>query len=117
MRRSVIPINYSQAASTTSGNLAPQALAFLGRATKASLWGAAFLATATDTMTLTYSLGAEIITVVSGKRLNVNASGPQQLNDLIGEFAFPAGASINLTITSDAIVGQHTGSINIELET
>lgn len=45
----------------------------------------------------------------AGTQINVDAAGPSQLNDLIGEFTVPAGVNLTLALVSDATVGTHTG--------
>ena len=105
-----IPI--SQAASTVIPNILNGTnLQYFGLATVMTLWAAIYLALAHDSFSLSWSRGAEFGTVVpAGSFINNNPNGPQQLNDLIGEFALPAGANLVLSVTSDATVGQHTGA-------
>lgn len=104
-------LKYSQAASTTTSNLLNGTnLQYLGLASKITIWAAAYLAAAGDQFSLTWSRGAEFGTLVpSGTQINVDAAGPSQLNDLIGEFTVPAGVNLVLALVSDATVGTHTG--------
>ncbi len=108
----------SQAASTTTANLLNGTnLQYFGLATVMTIWAALYLAAAHDTFALSWSRGAEFGTVVpAGSIINNNPNGPQQLNDLIGEFALPAGANLVLAVTSDATVGTHTGAFAFGLK-
>lgn len=110
-------VNISQAASLTTPNLLNGTnLQYMGLATVMSIWAAVFLALAHDTFALTWSRGAEFGTVVpAGSVINNNPNGPQQLNDLIGEFPLPAGANLVLPLTSDATAGTHTGAFAFAL--
>lgn len=111
-------IRYSQAASSTTANLLNGTnLQYLGLATKLTIWAAAFLAAAADSFSLAFARGAEFLNLVpAGSVINVDAGGPQQLNDLIGEFAFPAGANLVLALVSDATAGTHTGAFRFVIE-
>lgn len=111
-------IRYSQAASTTTPNLLNGTnLQYVGLATKLSIWAAAFLAASFDSFSLAIARGPEFITLVpAGTAINVNAAGPQQLNDLIAEFAIPAGANLVLALVSDATAATHTGAFRFLLE-
>jgi anaerobic C4-dicarboxylate transporter len=111
-------IRYSQALSTNTANLLNGTnLQYVGIATKLTMWAAAFLALAFDAISLSYARGAEFVTLVpSGTPINVDAAGPQQLNDLIGEFAIPAAANLVLALVTDATAGTHTGSLAFLLE-
>lgn len=105
-------VDYSQAASTTTANvLSGKGIEYIGRATLIDMYGAAFLATASDQISLTYTVGGDSrVMIPSGTGLNVNASGPQTLNDaLLSDFPTPAGAHLVLSLTSDATAGTHTG--------
>src|SRR5260370_14123335 len=105
-------VSVSSAASTVTPNLLNGTnLQYMGLATKISIWAAIFLSLAHDTFGLTWSRGAEFGTVVPpGSIINNNPNGPQQLNDLIGTFAIPAGANLVLALTTDATAGTHTGA-------
>lgn len=111
-------VSYSQAASTTTANLLNGTnLQYVGRAANMTVWASCYLAAAHDSAALSYSLGTEFTTFVPpGTSLNNNASGPQQLNDLWGTFAVPAGANLTLAVTSDATAGTHTGAFAFLLE-
>ena len=111
-------IRYSQAASVVTANLlAATNLQYLGKPSVLTVWGAAYLTAANDSFSLSYSLGANFVTLVpSGSSLNVNAAGPQQLNDLVGEFSVPGGANLVLALTSDATVGTHTGAFRFQIQ-
>jgi hypothetical protein len=111
-------IRYSQAASITTANLLNGTnLQYIGLASKLTIWAAAFLAAANDSFSLAIARGPEFITLVpSGTSLNVNAAGPQQLNDLIAEFAIPAGANLVLALVSDATAATHTGAFRFLVE-
>lgn len=111
-------IPYSSAASTTTANLLNGTiLQYIGAASKLTIWAASFLAAASDVFTLFYSLGATVITLVpTGSQLNVNAAGPQQLNDLVGSFAIPAGANLILALTTGATATTHTGAFRFLVE-
>lgn len=104
-------VKYSSAASTTTANLINGTnLQYIGLPSKITLWAAAFLAAASDQFSLTWSRGAEFGTLVpSGSPLNVDAAGPSQLNDLIGEFTVPQGANLVLALVTDATSSTHTG--------
>lgn len=111
-------IRYSQAASTTTANLLNGTnMQYVGRASKLTLWAAAFLTAANDSFSLSYSLGADFVTLVpAGSSINVNAAGPQQLNDLVGSWGVPAGANLVLALVSDATAGTHTGAFRFQVE-
>ena len=111
-------LKYSQAASTTTANLLNGTnLQYIGKASVLKIWAAAYLASASDQFSLAYSRGAEFVTLVpAGSTINVNAAGPQELNDSVGEFAIPAGANLVLALTSDATVGTHTGAFRFQIE-
>ena len=112
-------IPFSQAVSLTTANiLAGTNLQYIGRASNMTLWAAMFLPVGgLTTFSLTYSLGAEFGTLVPpGSPINVNVAGPQQLNDMVGQFAIPAGANLVLALTTDATVGTHTGAFRFLLE-
>lgn len=111
-------VRYSQAASVTTPNLLNGTnLQYVGLATKLTIWAAAFLAASFDSFSLAIARGPEFITLVpAGTAVNVNAAGPQQLNDLIGEFAIPAGANLVLALVSDATAATHTGAFRFLLE-
>lgn len=111
-------IRYSQAASTTTPNLLNGTnLQYVGLATKLTIWAAAFLAAAFDSFSLAVARGPEFITLVpAATAINVNAAGPQQLNDLQGEFAIPAGSNLVLALVSDATAATHTGAFRFLLE-
>lgn len=111
-------VRYSQAASTSTPNILNGTnLQYIGLVTKLTIWAAAFLSAAFDSFSLALTRGAEFITIVpAGTALNVNAAGPQQLNDLIGEFAVPAGGNLVLALTSDATAATHTGVFRLLLE-
>lgn len=104
-------IKYSQAASTTTSNLLNGTnLQYIGLASKLTIWAAAFLAASGDQFALTWSRGAEFGTLVpAGSQINVDAAGPSQLNDLVGEFVVPAGVNLVLALVSDATSSTHTG--------
>ena len=105
-------VSYSQAASTTTANVvAGTAVEYIGRASIIELFGAAFLAAASDTITLTYTVGGDSrVMVPAGSGLNVNAAGPQTLNDkLLDAYPVPAGSRLILALVSDATAGTHTG--------
>ncbi len=105
-------INYSQAASLTTANiLSGQGVEYIGKASLIDLYGSAFLAAANDTMSLAYTVGGDSkVMVPAGSGLNVNAAGPQVLNDaLFSDYPVPAGAHLVLALTSDATAGTHTG--------
>jgi hypothetical protein len=104
-------LKYSQAASATNANLLNATnLQYIGLASKLTIWAAAFLAAAGDQFALTWSRGAEFGTLVpAGTQINVDAAGPSQLNDLIGEFTVPAGANLVLALITDATSSTHTG--------
>lgn len=104
-------LKYSSAASTTSANLLNATnLQYIGLASRITIWAAAFLAAAADQFSLVWSRGAEFGTLVpAGSQINVDAAGPSQLNDLIGEFMVPAGANLVLALITDATSSTHTG--------
>ena len=105
-------INYSQAASVTTPNvLSGQGVEYIGKASLLDLFGAAFLAAANDTISLAYTVGGDSkVMVPAGSGLNVNAAGPQTLNDgLLNDYPVPAGAHLVLAVTNDATAGTHTG--------
>lgn len=111
-------IKYSQSASTTTANLlnATQ-LQYIGLASKLTIWAAAFLATASDQFSLTWTRGAEYGTLVpAGSPINVDAAGPSQLNDLVGEFTVPAGVNMILALVSDSTSSTHTGVFRFLVE-
>lgn len=111
-------LKYSSAASTTTANLLNATnLQYIGLMSKLTLWAAAFLAAASDQFALTWSRGAEFGTLVpAGSPINVDAAGPSQLNDLIGEFTVPAGANLVLALTTDSTSSTHTGVFRFLLE-
>ena len=111
-------IKYSQAASATTANLLNGTnLQYLGKASVMQIWAAAYLSGASDSFSLSYSIGAEFVTLVPpGSLVNVNAAGPQQLNDLVGEFAIPSGANLVLALVSDATSGTHTGAFRFIIQ-
>lgn len=111
-------VRYSQAASTTTPNLLNGTnLQYVGLATKLTIWAAAYLAAAFDAFSLAYSRGAEFVTLVpAGSAINVDAAGPAQLNDLVGEFAIAAASNLILALVSDATAGTHTGAFRFLLE-
>ncbi len=111
-------LKYSQAASTTTANLLnATALQYIGLASKITIWAAAFLAAASDQFSLTWSRGAEYGTLVpAGSPINVDAAGPSQLNDLVGEFTVPAGVNMALALVSDATSSTHTGVFRFLIE-
>lgn len=112
-------INYSVAASGTVANLLNGTnLQYIGRASKLTIWAAAFLPAASLlTFSLTESIAGQIVTLVPpGTSLNLNAAGPQQLNDLVGVFAVAAGANLTLALVADATVGTHTGAFRFLVE-
>jgi hypothetical protein len=111
MARIAQRVAYSSAASTTTANLLNATnLQYIGLASKLTIWAAAFLAAAADQFSLTWSRGAEFGTLVpASTQINVDAAGPQQLNDLIGEFAVPAGVNLVLALTTGATTSTHTG--------
>ena len=111
-------VRYSQAASTSTPNLLNGTnLQYVGLATKITIWAAAYLAGSNDAFSLLIARGPELIQLVpAGSSINVNAAGPQQLNDLVGEFGIPAGANLVLTLVSDATAGTHTGAFRFLLE-
>lgn len=111
-------VRYSQAASTTTANLLNGTnLQYVGLATKITIWAAAFLAASNDAFSLAIARGPEFITLIpAGSSINVNAAGPQQLNDLIGEFGIPAGSNLVLALVSDATAATHTGAFRFLLE-
>lgn len=111
-------IKYSQALSTTTANLLNGTnLQYMGQATKLTIWAAAFLAGASDSFSLSWTRGSTFQTLVpAGSQINVNAAGPQQLNDLVGSFPIPAGANLILALVSDATAGTHTGAFRFQLE-
>ena len=111
-------VPYSQAASTTTPNILNGTnLQYIGLASKMTIWAACYLAASHDSFSLAYARGAEFVTFVpAGTTINNNASGPQQLNDLVGEFAIPAGSNLVLALTSDATAGTHTGAFQILIE-
>src|SRR5258708_30252858 len=119
MARIAQRIKYSQAASTTTANaLNATNLQYIGLASKITIWAAAFLAAAGDQFSLTWSRGAEFGTLVpAGTQVNVNAAGPSQLNDLIGEFTVPAGVNMVLALVSDSTSTTHTGLFAFLVET
>lgn len=105
-------IDYSQAASTTTANvLSGKGIEYIGKASLLDMYGAAFLAAASDQITLTYTVGGDSkVMIPSGTGLNVNAAGPQTLNDaLMSDYPVPQGAHLVLALVSDATVGTHTG--------
>lgn len=105
-------VNYSQAASATTANvLAGQGIEYIGKASAIDLYGAAFLAGANDQMSLTYTVGGDSRVIVpAGTGLNVNAAGPQNVNDnMFTDYPVPAGSHLVLALTSDATAGTHTG--------
>ena len=105
-------VDYSQAASVTTANvLTGKGIEFIGKASLLDMYGAAFLAAASDQISLTYTVGGDSKVVVpSGTGLNVNAAGPQILNDaILSGYPIPAGAHLVLALVSDATVGTHTG--------
>jgi hypothetical protein len=111
-------VKYSQAASTTTSNLLNGTnLQYLGKPSKLTVWAAAYLAAALDSFSLSYSMGADFVTLVpANSTINNNASGPQQLNDLVGAFAIPGGANLVLALTSDATSSTHTGAFRFQIE-
>jgi len=111
-------LRYSVAASGTIANfLNATNLQYIGLASKLTIWAAAFLAAASDQFSLTWSRGAEFGTLVpAGSPINVDAAGPSQLNDLVGEFLVPAGVNMVLSLIADATVGTHTGVFRFLLE-
>jgi hypothetical protein len=111
MARIAQRIKYSQSASTTTANLLNATnLQYIGLASKITIWAAAFLTAAGDQFSLTWSRGAEFGTLVpAGTQVNVDAAGPSQLNDLIGEFTVPAGVNMTLALVSDGTSSTHTG--------
>ena len=111
MARIAQRVKYSQSASTTTANLLNGTnLQYIGLASKLTIWAAAFLTAAGDQFSLTWSRGAEFGTLVpAGTQINVDAAGPSQLNDLIGEFTVPAGVNLVLALVSDATSSTHTG--------
>jgi len=118
MARIAQRIKYSQAASVTTANvLNATNLQYIGLASKVTLWAAAYLTAASDQISLTWSRGAEFGTLIpAGTQLNVNAAGPSQLNDLVGEFVVPAGVNLVLALVSDATAGTHTGTLAFLVE-
>jgi anaerobic C4-dicarboxylate transporter len=111
MARIAQRLKYSSAASTTTANLLNATnLQYIGLASKLTIWAAAFLTAAGDQFALTWSRGAEFGTLVpAGTQINVDAAGPSQLNDLIGEFTVPSGANLVLALITDATSSTHTG--------
>jgi len=111
MARIAQRIKYSSAASTTTANLLNATnLQYVGLASMITIWAAAFLTAAGDQFSLSWSRGAEFGTLVpAGTQINVDAAGPSQLNDLIGEFTVPAGANLVLALVTDATSSTHTG--------
>jgi hypothetical protein len=105
-------IRYSLAASATIANLLNGTnLQYIGLPSKITVWAAAFLAAANDQFSLTWSRGAEFGTLVpAGSPINVDAAGPSQLNDLVGEFTVPQGANMILNLIADATSGTHIGA-------
>lgn len=105
-------IDYSQAASSTTVNvLLGKGIEFIGKASLLDMYGAAFLAAAADQISLNYTVGGDSkVMIPSGTSLNVNAAGPQTLNDaLMSDYPVPAGAHLVLSVVSDATAGTHTG--------
>jgi hypothetical protein len=111
-------VKYSLAASATIANLLNATnLQYIGLASKVTLWAAAFLAAASDQFSLTWSRGAEFGTLVpAGSQINVDAAGPSQLSDLVGEFVVPAGVNMVLALIADATTGTHTGVFRFLIE-
>lgn len=112
-------INYSQAASTTTANvLSGQGVEYIGKASVIDLFGAAFLAASNDQLSMSYTIGGDSrVMIPSGSGLNVNAAGPQILNDqLLSDYPVPAGAHLVLALTSDATVGTHTGRLMVAVK-
>jgi hypothetical protein len=108
----MIRVGYSQAASVVTPNvLSGTPAEYIGKASIVELFGAAFLAAANDTIAMSYTVGGDSrVMVPAGSGLNVNAGGPQTLNDkLLDAYPIPAGARIILSLTSDATVGTHNG--------
>jgi hypothetical protein len=109
-------ISYSQAASTVTPNiLAGTTVEFIGKASVLELFGAAFLAAATDSTALSYTVGGDSrVMIPAGTALNINAAGPQTLNDkLLDAFPVPLGSHLIMPLTSDATVGTHTGRLMV----
>jgi hypothetical protein len=111
-------LKYSSAASTTTANLLNGTnLQYIGLPSKISIWAAAFLTAASDQFSLTWSRGAEFGTLVpAGSPINVDAAGPSQLNDLVGEFTVPGGVNLVLALTTDATSSTHTGVFRFLVE-
>lgn len=112
-------INYSQAASITTPNvLSGQGVEYIGRASLLDLYGAAFLATANDQISLTSTLGGDAKTLIpSGSGINVNAAGPSMQSDgILNDAAIAAGAHLVLGLVSDATAGTHVGRFMIVLQ-
>lgn len=110
---------YSQAASITTPNvLAGAGIQIIGRASLVDLYGASFLAAATDTIAMNYTVGGDSkVMVPAGSPLNLNAAGPQNQNDeIFTDFAVPAGANLTLSVTSDATAGTHTGKFLLKVK-
>jgi hypothetical protein len=93
--------------------LAGKQIEFIGRASLIDLYAAAFLAGASDQIGLTFTVGGESgVVIPAGSALNVNAAGPQTLNDaLLSDYPLPMGARLVLSLVSDATVGTHTGRL------
>ena len=111
-------VDYSQAASTTTANvLTGKGIEFIGKASLISMWGAAFLAAASDQIGLQYTVGGmSAVMIPSGTGLNVNAAGPQVQNDgILIKYPVPAGAHLVLSLVSDATSGTHTGRFMFEV--
>jgi hypothetical protein len=105
-------VDYSQNASVTTNNvLSGKGIEYIGKASLLDMYGAAFLSGCSDQISLTYTVGGDSrVMIPSGTGLNVNAAGPQTLNDaLMSDFPTPQGAHLVLALTSDATAGTHTG--------
>lgn len=105
-------VSYSQAASTVTANvLAGQGIEYIGKASIIELFGCSKLAAATDTIAMSYTVGGDSrVMIPAGSALNLNAAGPQSLNDkLLDAYPLPAGSHLVLAVTSDATAGTHIG--------
>lgn len=106
--------NYSAAASATLANvLTATAIEWIGKASIIDVYGAAFLAAANDSVSMTYTVGGDSrVMIPAGSSLNVNPSGPQTSFDgLLEDYPLPMGSHLILSLVADATAGTHTGRL------